>query len=130
MSRVKEASGSPALPTEEDFLADQLHVVVHHPARASVGEQVAAAATVEEVAVGLISALCRIAHRAVCQRSELHRVEVEIFNPTIVGETKVLCLDITKMERGGEHCVELFNQVEHCKSDSHTFNPGWKGERL
>ena len=99
VSRVKEASDAPALPTQEDFLADQLHVVVHHPARASVGEQVAAAATVKEVAIGVLPALGGIAHRPVSQRSELHRVEVEIFHPTVVRETKVLCLDIAEVER-------------------------------
>ena len=84
MPGVKEASDPPALPAEEDFLADQLQVVVHHPAHAPVGEQVAATATVEEVAVVVLSTFRRIANRAVGQRSKLDGIEVEKLHPTIV----------------------------------------------
>ena len=78
-----------------------------------MSEQVTTTAAVEEIAITVLVTICRVSHCAVCQRSQLDRVQVEILDSPVVGETEVLGLDVAEVERGGEHRVQLFDKVEH-----------------
>ena len=78
-----------------------------------MSEQVAPTAAVEEIAITVLVTFCRVSHCAVCQRSQLDRVKVEILDSPVVGEAEVLGLDVAEVERGGEHRVQLLDKIEH-----------------
>ena len=86
-----------------------------------MSEQVAPTPAVEEIAITVYVTICRVAHCAVCQRSQLDRVQVEILDSPVVGEAEVLGLDVAEVERGGEHRVQLLDKVQHgkCHLETH-----------
>ena len=90
-----------------------LQVIIDHPPSTLMSEQITTTPTVEEIAITVLATICRVAHCAVCQRSQLDRVQVEILDSPVVGETEVLGLDVAEVERGGEHRVQLLDKVEH-----------------
>ena len=90
-----------------------LQVIINHSPSTLMSEQVATTPAVEEIAITVLATICRVSHCAVCQRSQLDRVQVEILDSPVVGETEVLGLDVAEVERGGEHRVQLLDKVEH-----------------
>ena len=99
-----------------------LQVIINHPPSTLMSEQVAPTAAVEEIAITVLATICRISHCAVRQRSQLDRVQVKVLDSQVVGEAKVLGLDVAEVERGGEHRVQLLDKVEHGKRhlETHT----------
>merc|ERR1719192_1063527 len=95
-----------------------------------MSEQVAPTPAIEEIAITVFATIRRVAHCAVCQRSQLDRVKVKVLDSPVVGETEVLGLDVAEVERGGEHRVQLLDKVEHGKRHLDTVDPGGEGERL
>merc|ERR1719192_8087 len=95
-----------------------------------MSEQVAPTPAIEEIAITVFATIRRVAHCAVCQRSQLDRVKVEILDSPVVGEAEVLGLDVAEVERGGEHRVQLLDKVEHGERHLDTVDPGGEGERL
>ena len=98
-----------------------LQVIINHPPGTLMSEQVTTTAAVEEIAITVLVTICRVAHCAVCQRSQLDRVQVEILDSPVVGEAEVLGLDVAEVERGGEHRVQLLDKVQHgeCHLETH-----------
>ncbi len=62
-------------------------------------------------------------HGAVHQRLEIDTVQVQVLDATLLGETKVVRLDVAEMDGGLEGDVQLLKQVENVQGQARPLGP-------
>ena len=104
-----------------------LKIIVDSPIDTPFPHQVALAATVEYVTVGMLATAAQLAHGAVSQRLQIHAVQIQNLDPPPLRQAKVLRLNVTEVDRGLEHDVEFLEQVQESESQFGTLGPASEG---